>query len=239
MSADSTASDPYRSPPIPDSSYAPSMRSGRPGWLTALCVIAIVIGILGALNGLFGAVGTLFSRQLQTAVTPAAPPGASQQMQKVQQQFQAETLAIQDKYFVGILLSAIVRTIVAGALTWGGVSCLSLKQAGRTLLLAACAAAILFEIGNSVLQGLVSMEMMAAMNGFFENFLQTMPQGSGPPPELFLKFLKGWMIFGLVMGYVIVGLKIAFYIFGLIYLQREAVKTLFEPSLQATFPAAT
>ena len=60
MSAESGFQDPYRTPALPQGRFAPSP-GARPGWLTALCVIAIVIGVLGLMNGILGVVGTLFA----------------------------------------------------------------------------------------------------------------------------------------------------------------------------------
>jgi hypothetical protein len=225
MPADTSAYDPYRTPALPEKH--PGSAGGRPGWLTALCVLCIVIGVLGLMNGLLGLAGTLFGEQLQTMFSPRGATGMPPEMQKVQDDFQAETLAVQAKFYVGLLIACILRIAVATALLVGGVQSLALKPAGRQVLLLACGAAILFEIGHAVLQSLVNMEMMTAVNGFMENFLQTMPQKNGPPPEMFLAIMKGSLIAGFVVQYFIGLLKIAFYVWGLLFLRRHAIKALF------------
>ncbi len=226
MSADSSAYDPYRTPDLPGV-HAPS-GGGRPGWLTALCVLCIVLGVLGLMNGLAGLLGTLFAEQLQTMFTPAGGTGMPPEMQKVQDEFQAETVAIQARFFVGLLLACILRIAVATALLVGGIQCLGLKAAGRQLLVLACGAAVLFEIGFAVLQSLVNMEMMTAFNGFMENFLQTMPQQpGGPPPGMLMSIMRGSMIAGFVIQYLIAAVKVAFYAWGILFLQRPAIKALF------------
>ncbi len=226
MPADTSAYDPYRTPSLPQGPHAGSS-SGRPGWLTALCVLCIVIGVLGLMNGIMGILGTLFAEQLQTVFTPRGATGMPPEMQQVQDDFQAETLAVQAKFFVGLLIACILRTAVATGLLVGGIQCLSLRPAGRQVLLLACSAAILFEIGFAVLQSLVNMEMMTAVNGFMENFLQTMPQKNGPPPELFMNIMKGSLIAGFVVQYLIALVKIAFYLWCVVFLQRQAIKALF------------
>ncbi len=225
MPADSSAYDPYRTPALPQ---GPAASGGRPGWLTALCVLCIVIGVLGLMNGVLGFLGTLFGEQLQAMFAPrGGASGMPPEMQQVQDQFQAETLAVQAKFFVGLLVSCILRIAVASALLYGGVLCLGLKESGRQVLLLACGAAILFEIGFAVLQSLVNMEMMTAFNSFMQNFLQTMPQRNGPPPEVFINIMKGSLIAGFVVQYLIALLKIAFYVWCIVFLPRQAIKDLF------------
>jgi hypothetical protein len=226
--------DPYRSPALPERTFEPMAGPRRPGWLTAICVIAIVIGILGLFNGLFGLAGVLFGQQLQSAITPAAPPGMSQGMQKVQQDFQNEMQAVQGRFFAALLTSALFRIVVAAALLLGGVLCLSLKPQGRQLLTLAFGLAIGFEICHVILQSLINMEMMTALNAFIEGFLQEMPQGQrGPPQEFVTGLMRTSIVAGFVFQYVIALVKLVLYSFGLIYLQRAPIKALF------TSPAET
>jgi hypothetical protein len=233
MSHDSTAYDPYRTPSLPQGGDFSRGSSSRPGWLTALCVLCIVIGLLGAFNGIAGFFGTLFAEQMQTMFTPAGNTGMPPEMEQVQNKFREETLAVQQKFFVASLIASVFRMLIAGGLFYGGIVCLGLKESGRQVLLAACGAAVLFELGHAVLQSLVNMEMMTAVNGFLENFLQTMPQKGGPPPEVFINIMKGSIIVGFVFQYAIGLLKIGFYIWGVLFLLRPAIKALFVPEALA------
>lgn len=229
MSTDSSAFDPYRTPTLPmggDFSRGPT---SRPGWLTALCVLCIVIGILGALNGIAGLFGTLFAEPMQKMFSPQGNAGMPPELQKVQDDFQAEMLAVQQRFFVAILATAVFRTIIAIGLVYGGIACLGLKESGRQVLIMACGAAVLFELFLAVLQSLINMEMMTAMNAFMESFLQSMPQRNGPPPEVFINFMKGALVVGFVFQYAIGLLKIGFYIWGVMFLLRPAIKALFQP----------
>jgi hypothetical protein len=47
--------------------------------------------------------------------------------------------------------------------------------------------------------------------------------------------MKGSIIFGFVIQYLIVLIKLGFYAFGLIYLQRQAIRALFANSAAAVF----
>jgi hypothetical protein len=145
--------------------------------------------------------------------------------------------AVQEKFFWGLLASALLRMMVAAGLIYGGIVCLGLKPGGRQALLFACGAALLFEIGIIVLQSLINMEMMTAINGYLENFLQSMPaeQGNGPPKELLLSIMKGSIIAGFVLQYVLIAVKMIFYGLCMLYLRRQSIKALFG---QASVPAA-
>ncbi|MEX2175354.1 MAG: hypothetical protein WD872_13410 [Pirellulaceae bacterium] len=235
MSADSPPFDPYRSPALPEGPYAPTGRSGRPGWLTALCVICIVIGALGLMNGLLGIFGAVFGQQIQSAFTPnSGAQGMPAEMQKLQQQLQDEMNAVQGKFLVPILLFCVLRLVIAGLLLYGGLACLSLKEQGRTILLIACGLGILFEISHAILQSFLNMEVMTAFNAYLEGFLQTLPQDqAGPPPEMLLNVMKGTFVVGLVFQYLIVLVKLGFYLFGALYLQRQKIKALFAVRAEA------
>jgi hypothetical protein len=228
MSNDASAYDPYRTPNLPV--YADQGRgtSGRPGWLTAMCVLCIVIGLLGVLNGLAQLFGTLFAEQMQTAFTPQGQ-GIPPELQQVQDRFRDETLAVQEKFYVPNLIAAVFRIGIAACLVYGGIACLGLAATGRQVLMIALGAAVLFELAHGLLQSLISMEMMTAVNAFFESFLQTMPQGNGPPPEVMLNIMKGSFIVGFVFQFAIALLKIGFYIWGAMFLMRPAIKALFQP----------
>jgi hypothetical protein len=229
MSKDASAYDPYRTPDLPVYTDQGRGQTGRPGWLTALCVLCIVIGLLGVLNGLAQLFGTLFAEQMQTAFTPPGGQGIPPELQQVQDRFRDETLAVQEKFYFPNLVAAVFRISIAGCLVYGGIACLGLAATGRQVLIFALGAAVLFELGHGLLQSLISMEMMTAVNAFFESFLQTMPQGNGPPPEVMLNIMKGSFIVGFVFQFAIGLLKIGFYIWGAMFLMRPAIKALFQP----------
>lgn len=238
MAAEATPFDPYSSPSLPEGPYVPPSTSGRPGWLTALCVLCIVLGVLGLLNGILGVVGTIFAEPLQAMFSPAGTAsGLPPEMRKVQDDFRAETLAVQKKFYIGSLVASVVRLAVAAMLLFGGIQCLNLKEVGRQWLLLACGAAVAFELCHMVLQTFVNLEMMTAVNGFVESFVQTMPQGDGLTQELVISVMRGTQIAGFVFQYLIAILKIAFYAWGALFLQRQKIRALFVSSPGAP-PAA-
>jgi hypothetical protein len=231
MSADSNAFDPYRSPSLPEGPYAGRSASNRPGWLTALCVVCVVLGALGLMNALMGTAGALAGPYLQALIQPKPSPSMPPEMQQAQQDLQDELQAVQDRYFVPLVAWIALRFIAALLLLIGGLQCLSLRESGRKLLIAACAVAIGFELSHAILQSIVNMENLAAFNSFGDTFLQSMPEGSQASPGMqnaMRSLLRGTIIAGLVVFYLLVLLKVGLYLFGMIYLQKLHIRALFK-----------
>jgi hypothetical protein len=228
MSADNTWTDPYRTPDLPAAAAAPTVKSSRPGVLTAICVVCIVIGALGVANGAMGTFGAIFSEQIQKVFVARPGAGMPPELQKIQQQYQDESVAILRKFFVEIIVSSLVRIVVALALLYGGILCLGLKEPGRRVLLWVCLAAVAFEIAHTILQSLVNMEMMTAVNAFLEGMVQTLPQrGSGRPISALRSFMQIAIMAGMVITYIIALIKITFYGYTFLYLQRPTTRALF------------
>lgn len=223
MSADVLPYNPYSSPPPVE---MPRQGAGRPGWLTAVCVIAIILGALGILSALATLLMTVFAGEFQAMMGTPQGPGISPEMQRVQDQFQKEMNAIQDRYFVAIIAVSLFHAVVAGMLLVGGIRSLGGSAAGRSLLLAAFVAAIVYEICVGVLQSFMNIEMNSAMNSYFEGLVGTMPS-AGPPPEVMVSIMQGSAVVGYVLQYVLILAKIGFYVFGINYLRRPHITALF------------
>ena len=231
MSPDSQALDPYRSPSLPEGPYAADRVSkGRPGVLTALCVLCIVLGALGLMNSLFGTVGAIAGPKLQQMMTPKSSPGMPKEMQDAQQKFQDEVIVVQNKFFWQSVVALIFRFIVATLLLIGGLRTLGLVESGRKVLLIACGAALAFELAHAILQSVVTMEMLTAVNSFVNGMLSSMPEGKKTPPgfqNTMQTIVRGSIIAQLVIMFLLVMAKAGLYLYGLVYLQRTQVKALF------------
>ena len=230
MSADSSALDPYRPPSLPEGPYEGAPPTGRPGWLTALCVLCIVLGALGLMNSLMGVAGAIGGQQLQALVQPKPSRGATPEMQQVQQDFQDQVNGVQNKYFWLIVGGLGLRVVVASLLLVGGMLALGLKESGRKTLLAACALAAMFELLHAILQSFINMEMMTAVNGFVQKLTTALPQNANTPPNfvpMMQGLVRGSIIAGFVIAYLLALAKICLYLFGLIYLQKKHIRGLF------------
>ena len=243
MSTDPHAFDPYRSPSLPEGPYAGGqVAAGRPGLLTALCVLCIVLGTLGLMNSLFGTIGALAGPKLQQMIQPKSSPSMPQEMQKVQQEFQDEVIRIQGKYYWESVVALLFRFAAALLLLIGGLRTLGFAEPGRKVLLVACAVALAFELAHAILQSMVQMEMMSSVNSLVEGLLNNMPQNKDMPAGFkgtMSSIVRGSIIAQLVIMYLLVLAKAGLYLFGLIYLQKPHIKALFKSVSSSTFQVSS
>lgn len=231
MAADSPLFDPYRSPSLPEGPIEATAPAGRPGMLTTLCVLCIVLGALGLLNSLFGTVGLVAGPYLQTVFRSQPSPGMSPEMQEANNEFQDEMYAVQLKYWWLSAVGLLLRFSVALLLLLGGVRALSLTPPGRLILLLACGAALPFELAHAIFQSWIMMENMTTMNTFSEKLVA---EGSSEEMRSFIRmFFRGTLIGSLIIMYLLSFLKMALYLFGLIYLRKERIRDLFHSPAQA------
>lgn len=230
MSAEPQTFDPYRSPTLPDVPYAPPVATGRPGWLTMLCVLCIVLGALGLMNSLLGAFGVVAGPALQKAIQPKASASMPQGLQDAQTEFQDNINAVQGKYMWATVPALAIRALAASLLLIGGIRSLSLVEGGRQILLVACAVAVVFELTHAILQSIIALDMMTIVNEYIEKVLQTVPKNNkGPDLGKIMPTIVRWSILGsLIFAFLIALVKIALYVFGLIYLRKPHIQALFQ-----------
>ena len=230
MSAESPKLDPYRSPTLPEGPYAGRQPSGKPGWLTALCVICIVLGALGLMNALLDTAVELAGPRFQAMLTPRGSPGMPDDFQQAQQDLMDELNALKNKYFALSLGLLACRFVVAGLLLLGGLRCLGLSEGGRKLLIVACAVALLFEVSRAIIQSVIYLENLTAMNSAVERFQSSLAKGNSPPGmQAVMKWtIRVSTVLPIVMAYVLGILKSAMFVFGLMYLRKPHIKALFK-----------
>ncbi len=229
MSADSSALDPYRSPSLPEGPYAGLPPRTRPGWLTALCVICIVLGALGILNSLVGTAAVLAGPRFQSLFQPRPTAGVPDEMLQAQQDLMNEINAVQAKHFVTTLMLLAFKLVAAVLLLVGGLRCLGLSEGGRRTLLIACGVALLFEVVHSILQTMINLEMMTATNSAAEKFQSTITtSNSAPGTASIMKWtIRGAFIVPIITSYFMSLLKSGLFIFGLIYLNKKHITNFF------------
>jgi len=210
--------------------------SRRTGGLTAICVIALVLGILSAFSSVMQFVSLLVGDKLQTAISEVQPKH-NQGMQDVQQQIMEKTAAITQKYAVYHWVCFAVQSILAAIMIVGAILALQLKASGRTLLLIAFAGSLLFEPAKAALTAAVTRETMPiTLEGIKQAAEASEAPGKKPPPG-FEQMIGGISKTIVVMQWVVlVGMTAAwciFYLVGVWYLTKPAVKALFLPAVRS------
>ena len=204
--------------------------SRRTGGLTAVCVIALVVGILSAFSVISQFANLLFADKLQAAVARIQPDAGAQQLQ---QEMSEQTAAITRKYAIYHWLSAATQSVLACLMIVGAVLALRLNPAGRKLLLAALIASLLFEPAKAALTAAVLRETAPVIVASMQQAAKaSAPEGAQQPQGLD-PMISGISQLVVVMQWImLIGLTAlwcVFYLVGVWYLTRPAVKALFVP----------
>jgi hypothetical protein len=209
--------------------------SRRTGGLTAICVIALVVGVLSAFSSFSQFLSLLVGDKLQAAIAQVQPAN-NQGMQEIQQEMFAKTAAITRKYAVYHWISLAAQSILAGIMIVGAILTLQLKAAGRMLLLIALAGSLFFEPAKAALSAAVANEMMPITVEMMQQAAKAGPPGAKQPPG-FEEMMGGMSRAIVVLQWaMLIGMTAAwciFYLVGVWYLTKPAVKALFIPAAQS------
>jgi hypothetical protein len=202
-------------------------RRGRPGALTAICVLAIVFGALGLLGGVAGLASQLFSSRIQEAVV-AGQAGATGPAADIRKDMITRTTEITKKYSPIMIPLAIVKILVEGALLVGGILALGFKPSGRSLLAGVLLAALILDAIQFVPTFMAQREAQAVAAELMPQIMaaQTGPN-STPMPFDMSSMMSGIGTITLVLGLAWLAVKIVLYILGMRYLKRPDVMALF------------
>ena len=116
--------NPYQSWEFQDETYqtvATPPAGFRPGGLTTVCIIAIVLGALGLLGGLSGLAMSLVGNQVQQWQAGLGTAGVPAEMAKMQTEMNTSMMAVTDRFRNVSLATAVFRLGVAAALLWGAI----------------------------------------------------------------------------------------------------------------------
>jgi uncharacterized protein involved in cysteine biosynthesis len=239
MMAETGSFDPYRSPSLPEGVYSGPPPRGRPGWLSALCVLCIVLGALGLVNSLFGTVGMVLGPRFQQFMASQPQPGLPDEIKEAQQKMQTDMYKVQAKYIWPLGISIVLRIVVCTLLLVGGIRSLGMSEQGRRLLIVACSLALGFDLLQAILQMVITVENMTVMNEFMEA-MATKSQNATKEIEAVMKAVSSFIrFFSLTLVCVIALGKIAFYICSVLYLQKPHILALYQGESPPPAPALT
>lgn len=221
-------SDPFKSDAFEsDYAYRPPVEvssKARPGLLTTICVLAIILGVLGLLMAFMNFGGLLASEAIQQMVTPAGPqPGMPAELFEAQQDMQRQLNEVTNSFWGFLMVLAVAHFFVAGGLLAGGLRALKMRDAGRTTLLYACVGAIVFEVIRLVVGMVIQIRNIPIM----DEYTQRVSESVGGMGATIGSITKVAAVGGMVMGLFMVGLKVFFYFYSVYYLRRPATQALY------------
>jgi hypothetical protein len=229
------AGNPYQSWNFKDEPYSAELAPPagyRPGGLTAVCIIAIVLGILGFGTGAISLASNLASNQIQKLQTKWGTAGAPPGMRDVQAEMNAKTMAIVNRFRLVNLFIALSQLILTAALVIGGIRALKLNEMGRKILCVACGLAILFEVTRAVPTVFMQLENMALMEDYIPRMMEASTPGSQGAQVA--EFGRMMARFSMIMGWVVLFgwlfLKLAFFGSAFYYLRGPKTKALYATS---------
>ena len=206
----------------------------RPGGLTALCIVAIVLGALGILSGLTGAAGMAMRARIE-ALTEHIQD--DEDAAKLQRRVSQRANAVWEEHPIRTWSLVAGRLLVATLLVVGGSLTLKLKPAGRAILLAAFATGVVFE-------ALQIVPNIQAANASYDAMLQAMEEtvsrDEQRPPgfdQTMSTIMKASAIMQILIAVAMLVGKCAYYAVGLWYVTRARVAASFaRPASEAEPP---
>jgi hypothetical protein len=224
----STPAMPFDASYVPDEFDRPPRRC--PGGLTAICVIAIVLGGLSVLTSLASLGGAAFQGTLQKTFTIQQKPGMSADLSrtlKAQAEAQAAMQAVAHKYLWFTIGSALLNIAVGACLLTGGIRALQMRPKADSFLIAVFIAGIVFEIAACVVTVLMQIDLAPAMS----QLMMAATPKSGPAAEqaaVGAIIGKVAMVFGIALNLGWALGKMIFYGVGARYLRRPNIQPLFQ-----------
>jgi len=196
-----------------------------PTGLKAVCIIAIVLGALGTLISCGGAASLAIGPALQSAFNMPAQQGMNPEMVRAQEELQTQMTAIGNEFMPFTIATVVVHLLSGLALLLGGIFTLKLSTTGRAILLTGCVLAILYELINGVLSVVVQLRMMPAVQKFMDQALQR--GGQAEMGSAFGRFMLAGMLVTLGISLVAMLVKLAFYVFSVVYLKKSHITAYF------------
>jgi len=227
------------------------MAPRRPGLVTFVAVVAIVIGVTTA----FTVLSHVFMNAVPFAQSSAVPAGAAAEpharMIAAQLELQRRLVEIKQRHR-GVFLAALPFSLLAaGMMILGGVLAFSLRRGSRPLLLTGMAVGLILGLALVKPQLEVQLEIADASTTMMKTvFDATSTKAANPGrvramTDMMTAAGKAGAMMGLGVSVAIAVTKLGLLVFGLVYLTRARTRALFSgqgalsPAEQAGKPTAT
>ena len=146
-------------------------------------------------------------------------------MVQMQEEMQKKLLAITNEYLPFNIAAVVFHLIAAVMLLVGGIMTLKVVPVGRSVLLAGCVVAVLYELGQAVLKVVIQLRTIPIMRTFMEDIMQqgAARQNQGQLPGGFGELMVVFVYVGIAISLAIVLAKIIFYVISIFYLKKPEI----------------
>ncbi len=204
------------------------MSSKRPGALTAIAIIGLILGSLGTCSGLTS-IGSIlaqdslqaFSRQMVETASMGDPSALQAQLE-----MQDRVNALAAEWRPALLGHQVLNMLASLALVAGCILLLRGKPKGPAIVIAAAAASILIDGAGGVITALYQLESSAIVEEFLAQQAASDPALAGAERSMSAigtASARAAMLFSGVWALV----KIGFYAFSIVRLRKPDVRALF------------
>jgi hypothetical protein len=216
-----------------NSPFAAPPRAKRPGGLTAICIIAIVLGALGLLASLKALAGVAFQQAASEAFVMQQQPGVSPEFVEANNKMQQEALEVTHRFWGLTAGVALANLAISAGLLAGAILMLKMNDKARGFLVAVLAVAILFE----VIQACVYVFMQLQLAPILSESMPTMMKSSVPAgqpgaqqiAEMGTVVAKAAIFAGIAFQMVFGLAKLIYYAVATRYLCKPRIRALCEP----------
>lgn len=222
--------------------YTPSptaiLAGQRPGGLTAICIIAIVLGLLGSLSGIVKGANAAFGAQMQQAFGSIGAGAGNGDMQKAQQEMNNALAAEMLRFRLVNGVLCVAQLALCIALVYSGVKTLGLNVSGRRLLLWICCLLLFYEACQLAVFVYQQLSIAPIMELYMPRMMKG-PNGEDIGGENFGKIIARMsIIVGMISQCIWTVIKFGFYGFAIYYLRKAKVVELFsaKPESENTSP---
>ena len=214
--------NPYRAGTIPDLSIR------RPGGVTAICIVAVVMGVLGLFSGTIKGVNVLFGAEMQQVF--GSMGAVTQEQATIQQEMNAAVAEEMSRFAIANSILCVSQLAFCGALIYSGLKTLKLKAAGRKLLLAVFACLLVYEIGQLITTVIQQLAMSPIMELYMPRIMKGTSGNNAGAEKFGQAIARMSIIFGIVIQCVWTLIKFIFYAVAIVHLRKAKVISLFDPS---------
>jgi hypothetical protein len=219
--------------------YGQPARRQRPGGLTAICVIAIVLGGMGVCAGLMGLASPITTSWMEKAMAAQHKAARGNPASEAQFEMQKKMQGVTRQYLAYTVGLSVINLLVSGGLCIGAIIGMRTTPRARKFLICVFWAAIGFEIVQMIVQSSMQVDISAVMSESMSRVMAANPQG-GPTAAQAAQFGKVFATVTVVLGmaFVVVwGLaQVVYYAVGIRYLGRPAIRQLFEETSESREP---
>lgn len=213
----------------------------RPGWLTAIGVIAVVLGVVGILAAVSGVVSQIYSEQMQQwsmqwmrSMSSLGQTGQDlpPEVLQLQEELQRLILDIQRRWRAVLLVLMAINALLSVLLIAGGIGTLRLTSWGRTLLIAAFIATMFYEVAQLVPGLAIQYETTQVTQTFMSRIMAASgaKTGGAVPPAInrtMAVVSNATFALGIAMAVGWGVVKLALYGAAIYYLRTPLIRALF------------